>query len=221
MRRVVRPELLDSNQAPAHEVKTSLADLQRINRWFGGISTTKHLIRHAVSRASNSHVTILDVGSATGDGPAKVRDSFPQKQLRFTLLDRDPSHFDGTRSKMPCVGGDALSLPFAADSFDFVTCSLFAHHLEPDEIRAFANEALRVARSALLINDLRRSAIHLSLVYLGQPLFRSPITRHDTVASVRRAYTSSEMRAILQSTAARQIDIHHTYLFRMGAIAWK
>lgn len=221
MRRVVRPELLDSNQAPAHEVKSSLADLQRINRWFGGISTTKHLIRQAISRTASSQVTILDVGSATGDGPRKIRDSFPQKRLRFTLLDRDPSHFDGTRAKMSCVGGDALSLPFTNGAFDFVTCSLFAHHLEPDEIRLFANEALRVARTALLINDLRRSAVHLGLIYLGQPLFRSRLTRHDTVASVQRAYTSAEMREILQSTAAREVEIRHTYLFRMGVIAWK
>ncbi len=219
MRRVVRHELLDSGDAPPHEVRTSLADLQRINRWFGGISTTKHLMRRALSRAANPHPTILDVGSATGDGPREVRKSFPQ--LRFTLLDRDRSHFDGTRAVMSCVAADALSLPFANGSFDFVTCSLFAHHLEPDEIRTFTNEALRVSRTALLINDLRRSAIHLGLVYLGQPLFRSRITRHDTVASVQRAYTAAEMKNILAMTSAREVEVHNTYLYRMGAIAWK
>jgi SAM-dependent methyltransferase len=219
MRRVVRPELLDSGDAPQDQVRTSLADLQRINRWFGGISTTKHLVRRALSRSPNSHPSILDVGSATGDGPRKVRESFPQ--LRFTLLDRDPSHFDGTRKLMSCVAGDALTLPFASTSFDFVTCSLFAHHLGPEEIRTFANEALRVARIALLINDLRRSAVHLGLVYLGQPLFRSPLTRHDTVASVQRAYTASEMKDILQTTTASSVEVHNTFLYRMGVIAWK
>jgi ubiquinone/menaquinone biosynthesis C-methylase UbiE len=219
MRRVVRPELLDSGDAPQQEVLTSLADLKRINRWFGGISTTKHLIQRALSRSSSPCASILDVGAAAGDGPRKVCESFPQ--LRFTLLDRDRSHFDGTRSIMSCVAGDALTLPFAPGSFDFVTCSLFAHHLEPEELRAFANEALRVARTALLINDLRRSAIHLGLVYLGQPLFRSRITRHDTVASVQRAYTAAEMKSILYATSAREVEIHNTFLYRMGAIAWK
>ena len=219
MRRVVRPELLDSGDAPQHEVRASLVDLQRINRWFGGITTTEHLIRRALSRSANSHATILDVGSATGDGPRKVRETFPQ--LRFTLLDRDRSHFDGTRGLMSCVSADALALPFANGSFDFVTCSLLAHHLEPDELRTFANEALRVARTAFLINDLRRSAIHLGLVYLGQPLFRSRLTRHDTVASVQRAYTTLEMKQILQTSSARAVEINNTFLYRMGAIAWK
>src|SRR3954471_11378285 len=154
MRRVVRPELLDSDQAPEDEVRTSLADLQRINRWFGGTSTTKHLIDRGLSRVRNSQVAILDVGSATGDGPARVREYFPGKTLNFTLLDRDRTHFDGAGTRMRCVAADALSLPFATGSFDFVISSLFAHHLEPQEIQTFANEALRVCRTALLINDL-------------------------------------------------------------------
>jgi ubiquinone/menaquinone biosynthesis C-methylase UbiE len=221
MRRVVRPELLDSDQALEHEVRTSLVDLKLINRWFGGISTTKHLIGRGLSGVQRKQIRILDVGSATGDGPLKATSTFPGKTFSITLLDRDPSHFDGTRSRARCVAGDALSLPFTANSFDFVICSLFAHHLEPSEIQQFANEALRVCRIALLINDLRRSYLHLGLVYAGLPLFRSPITRHDTVASVQRAYTTSEMADILKSTSASKIEIHNTYLYRMGVIAWK
>src|SRR3954468_16969687 len=125
MRRVVRPELLDSDQAPEEEVRTSLADLQRINRWFGGTSTTKQLIERGLSRVRNSQIAILDVGSATGDGPIKLREAFPGRTLNFTLLDRDPAHFDGARVRMRCVGADALSLPFVAGSFDFVISSLF------------------------------------------------------------------------------------------------
>ena len=221
MRRVVRPELLDSDQAPPHQVRKSLQDLKLINRLFGGITTSKDLIRCGLSREHGSKVSILDVGSASGDGPAKLSSSFPGTTLTFTLLDRDPAHFDGTRSRMTCVAGDALALPFASYAFDFVLCSLFAHHLEPDEIRQFANEALRVSKTALLINDLRRAYIHLGLVYADQPLFRSPITRHDTVASVLRAYTPAEMAGILQTTSASAVEIHNTYLYRMGAIAWK
>src|SRR5581483_469443 len=103
-------------------------------------------------------------------------------------------------------------------SFDLVGCSLFAHHLEPEQIGMFAREALRVSRIGLLINDLRRSYLHLAAVYAGKPLFRR-ITRHDSVASVMRSYTPDEMRSMLNHGAARKITLTNNYLFRMGAIA--
>ena len=54
------------------------------------------------------------------------------------------------------MAGDALALPFRDASFDLVSCNLFAHHLSPQELVRFVDEALRVCRVAVLINDLVR-----------------------------------------------------------------
>jgi hypothetical protein len=88
-------------------------------------------------------------------------------------------------------------------------------------LKTFVTEALRVCRLAVLINDLRRSAASLGLVYAGFPLFRSRMTRHDSVASVRRAYTMNEMEAMLDQPGVGKIEIAPHYLFRMGAVIWK
>jgi hypothetical protein len=54
------------------------------------------------------------------------------------------------------------------------------------------------------------------------PLYRSRITRHDAVASVKRAYTVEEIRRILAPVApAENIEIRKFFLFRMGVIVWK
>jgi len=99
--------------------------------------------------------------------------------------------------------------------------SLFVHHLDPPEVVQFANEALRVASIAVLINDLRRSRLHLVAAYAGWPLFHSRLTRHDAPASVRRSYTVTELRGILAQTQAAQVEITKDFLFRIGAILWK
>jgi hypothetical protein len=79
-----------------------------------------------------------------------------------------------------------------------------------------------VARHAFLVQDLQRHPLHLALSYLGTPIYRSRITRHDAVASVRRAYTVEEVRRILAPvTAAENIEIRKFFLFRMGVIVWK
>jgi hypothetical protein len=88
------------------------------------------------------------------------------------------------------------------------------------ELVQFGNE-LRVCRIAVLINDLVRHPLHMSLVYAGMPLYRSRLTRHDAPASVRQAYTVEEMQSLLAQSSAARVEIHRHYLFRMGVVAWK
>jgi ubiquinone/menaquinone biosynthesis C-methylase UbiE len=134
------------------------------------------------------------------------------------VLDRALSHLSNGH---PAVAGDALALPFRDASFDLLSCNLFAHHLSPQELVQFVDEALRVCRVAVLINDLVRHPLHMSLVYAGMPLYRSRLTRHDAPASVRQAYTPAEMKTLLAQSRVGRVEIHRHYLFRMGVIVWK
>jgi ubiquinone/menaquinone biosynthesis C-methylase UbiE len=138
--------------------------------------------------------------------------------LEISLLDRSRSHLNGSGRS---VVGDAVELPFANDSFDIVSSTLFIHHLMPEDVRKFISESLRVCRRAVLINDVIRSPLHLALVYAGLPLFRSRLTWHDAPASVRQAYTPEEMRDLVAGASAAHVEISRHPLFRMGVIAWK
>lgn len=221
MKRTVVAELLDSDAGSQAEVAASLADLRRINRWFGGASTLCALLERVAARVGRQELSLLDVGAGSGDIAEAAGVYLAQKgiTLSATLLDLSPTHFRNGNS--PKVAGNALALPFRDASFDVVACSTFAHHLEPEQIVQFANEALRVARVAFVINDLERHPAHLALVYAGFPLFRSHITRHDGPASVRRAYTASELESLLRQSNASSVELSRHYLFRLGAIAWK
>jgi len=220
MKRVATAELLDTDSGTPSEIAASLDDLQRINRWFGGIATTETLVGRVAGEIHASSMSVLEVAAGSGYVPEVARQRLQRRGLRLqvTLLDRASSHLNpATRS----VVGDALSLPFGDESFDLVSCNLFTHHLNPESLTRFIDEALRVCRVAVLMNDLVRNSIHMSLVYAGMPLYRSRITRHDAPASVRQAYTPEEMRALLKRTRAARVEIHRHYLFRMGVVAWK
>lgn len=220
MQRINTEEILDSNSCPALEAKASLRDLCRINRWFGGVATTRCLIERIATKTGQKHFSILEVASGFGAVPRLAAQRLAQKgiTLEITDLDRVPSHLQcGHRA----VVADALALPFRDRSFDLVSCSLFAHHLDSLQLEAFAAEASRVSRRAVLINDLIRHPVHLILVYAGFPLMRSHVSRVDGVASVRRAYTPQEMRQALSRSFPGKIEISCHYLFRMGVIVWK
>src|ERR1043165_8863774 len=146
MKRVVVPEILDTDSAPSPDVQRTLADLRFINRWFGGISTTRWLLSRVFDRSPRPSFTLLDVGAGSGDVSTKAAHQLrPVAQVDVTLLDRMPAHLP-TNGVARKVSGDALALPFRDGSFDLVTCSLLIPHLDADEIVRFINEALRVAR---------------------------------------------------------------------------
>ena len=220
MERVVIPELLDEDAGSAAEVSRSLADLGRINRWFGGVRVLTRLLEQVAEQTGRRELTLLDVAGARGELPALAAARLRGKNIRLavTVLDRATSHLEPGN---PGVVGNALALPFRDASFDLVSSSLFVHHLEPEEVRQFAAEALRVARLAVLVNDIRRHPVHLALVYAGMPLYRSRLTRHDAPVSIRRAYTPEEMRQLLGQTAAARVELRTYYLYRMGLIAWR
>jgi len=222
MRRVNTQEILDSDSCPPEEIAASLRDMSRINRWFGGVATTRRMIERVASATGRKHFSMLEVAAGFGEVPKVAAQQLARKgiTLDITYLDRAQSHlFAGDRA----VVADALALPFPDNTFDLVGSSLFAHHLQPDELKRFGTEALRVSRCAVLINDLVRSPIHLALVYAGFPLMRSYVSRFDGPASVRRAYAEEEVREILSGgvPCGTRIEVTRHVLFRMAVVVWK
>jgi SAM-dependent methyltransferase len=221
MKRIVVPELLDTDAGTPREVAQSIADLRMFNRAFGGIRTVTNLLRRVAEQRKLTRLSWLDVAGSEGFVAMVTRKALARSGIvaHPVVVDRAPTHMD---SRIPAICGDALALPFSDNSFDAVGCSLFVHHLEPDELVHFAAEALRVARHAFFIHDLIRHPLHLAFSYAGFPLYRSRITRHDAPASVRRAYTVAEIRRILaRAVEATSIEIEQFFLYRMGVIVWK
>jgi ubiquinone/menaquinone biosynthesis C-methylase UbiE len=220
MQRVAIAEWLDTDSGTPDEVSSALADLRRVNRWFGGVATTEWMLRRVAQQLGKSSLSLLEAASGSGYVPQICKQRLARNgvKIEITLLDRSPSHL---RNGHRAIAGDALALPFRDDNFDMVSCSLFAHHLGPPDLVRFVNEGLRVCRDAVLINDLVRCWPHLALVYAGLPLYRSRLTRHDAPASVRQAYTVEEMRALLRKTRASRVEIRRRFFFRMAVIVWK
>lgn len=224
MRRVVIPELLDTDSGTPAEVASALSDLRHINRWFGGIAATQSMIAQVADKFRVSSLSLLEVAAGAGYVPQAASQRMRKSgvQVQVTLLDRAHSHLkSGSGNGSSAVAGDALALPFADGSFDLVSSCLFTHHLEPQELKLFVNEGLRVCRTAVIINDVIRDPVHLALVYISLALYRSRFNRHDAPASVRRAYTVKEMNQMLGQTTAAKVEIKSHPLFRMGAIVWK
>ena len=221
MQRRVTPELLDDDLGTPAEIASSLSDLRHINDWFGGTRTTTSLLRKVAAQVGVKELSLLEIGSGEGNVPLSAKGALSRDgiTLSVTLLDRRWTHLPAGNVTSVC--GDAMHLPFRDDAFDVVSCSLFAHHFDPEPLRLVIAESLRVSRRAVLINDLIRNRLHLLLGYFGLPLFRSRITWHDAPASVKAAYTIPEMKSVLSSLPSRRLSVTRHLLFRMGVLLWK
>jgi ubiquinone/menaquinone biosynthesis C-methylase UbiE len=224
MQRIVEEEWLDRGDGTPQEIEAALRSIAHVNRRFGGERLHARLLARAVAQVPQGQCPhIMEVASGRGE---VLRGALARLNVSadITLLDRNQRHLPDSQTwpadlTPRIVTGNALDLPFADASVDIVACCLFLHHLEPPEVMRFLAEAMRVARVAVVINDLERNAIHHRLAQLRSLVDPSRLSEHDGPVSVRRAYTCRELAGMLANTR-RRFSIERAYLFRLGAIVW-
>src|SRR5271157_1368670 len=118
MKRTVTEELLDDDLGTADEIASSLSDLRRINRWFGGMRTTTGLLRRVARQSGCRQLSVLEVGAGGGDVPLAAQRALSREgiEVQITLLDRNWSHLPCDRTAS--IAGDAMRLPLCDASFD-------------------------------------------------------------------------------------------------------
>ncbi len=219
-------EWLDEDSGSPAEVASALRSLRFVNRWFGGDRVHRLLLRQVAGSRSTLQVLEVAAGRATALAAAalamQTRREHPVT-LESTLLDRRASHLPPSwPAALPAprlLQGDALAIPLPEKSVDVVSCCLFLHHLSPAEAAAFLREALRVARVAVVINDLERTRTHYTLSKLFSLVDPSRLSRHDGPVSVRQSYSAAELQQMMAATGHRW-TLRRRFLFRLAAILW-
>ena len=232
MQRVDAPEILDSDACSPREAQAVLTVLGRVNRWFGGVATTQKMVGRVAQAAGINRLSLLEVAAGSGEVPEIVRQRLRRQGVLIdvTLLDLALSHLSNSNHDSREAGekkrivGNALNLPFKDGAFDIVSCSLFAHHLSPQQLLVFVGEALRVSRRAVLINDLVRHPLHLAAAFAGFPIMWNRVAWRDGLTSVRRAYLPAEIEKVFNSGGFElpvRLEISRHFLYRMAVIVWR
>ena len=195
-KRLILPELLDT--LPPEQARASLGDLVRINRRWGGHSTLRKLLAETVPGAGR--FSVLDVGAASGDMGACIRQWYPEASV--TSLDYVESHLGGPSGTK--IAGDAFRMPFRKGIFDYVFCSLFLHHFTDEEVVALLTGFGEVARKAVLVIDLERHPIPYYFMAWSRPLLGwDPVTVHDGAISVEAAFRREELEELARRAGLR------------------
>jgi ubiquinone/menaquinone biosynthesis C-methylase UbiE len=108
-------------------------------------SADPELIAFLAGRGPTASLTLLDIACGTGNQQIANRTVAPNASL--VGLDGSLGMLRQARRKMPDIAwvhGDCAALPFASDSFDFISCQYAFHHFR--DKAGMLRDAFRVLR---------------------------------------------------------------------------
>lgn len=204
----VGEELLDDPAADPAAVRESLRNIARSNRWFGGAQALRWALGRALAGVPRgTTLTLLDIGTGSGDLPRAAAAWGARRGLTIVPIGLERSRVAAALARergVPTVVACASALPVRPGAADVVLVSQVAHHLAPDSAVALFAACERLARRAVIVADLRRSALARLAFRGGAALLRfDHVTRHDGVLSIRRGYTPAELRELTRRAGVR------------------
>jgi len=214
-------ELIDigDTQYSQDEYTHCLYQLGRIGR----LMLSDRLTIQALRRLHEPINSILDVGCGGGSFTERLAQEYPNAKV--VGIDISKHAIAYAQRKM---SREKSNLSFAVPatpelnepykSYDIVTSTLVCHHLDNPTIIDFLQRAAKVARKAIVINDLHRHWLAYAGFSVIAPLFfRNRLIMHDGLLSIKRAFTRDDWRIFLEQAGFKPSQ----YTIRWGlAFRW-
>jgi SAM-dependent methyltransferase len=217
-------EWMDAPDVDPELLRRSLKFIRRINALLGYTrATLSHLKRFSRQWKPGERITILDVATGSGDVPAAIlkwakRRGFDVRIVGIDLHEQTArTAAENTGPRFSVMRGNAVALPFADGSFDYVLTSMFLHHLDDDVAVAVLREMNRVARRGLIATDLLRNRRAYAWITLFT-LWANPMVKHDARVSVAQAFSLPET-LLLQERAGLAYTKHFVHFAHRFALA--
>lgn len=198
-------ELIDKGEYTPEEYDGFLREIRIVNRWLGDVNALKETLLREVEKENLMQFSVLDVGAGSGE-LLRVAAKWARRKRKaaqfygLDLNERSPKLLrDESKNfkEITSIRGDALSLPFAENSFDYVFCSLFTHHFTDEKVVEILREMRRVAQRKIYVIDLHRNpTAYFFYTRFATIILRNRLVRHDGALSILRSFVPEELEQL-------------------------
>ncbi|MCA1591069.1 MAG: methyltransferase domain-containing protein [Acidobacteria bacterium] len=217
-------EHLDTGDYTPEEYEGCLVELRRVNRWLGDTSALRRSVLPEIGRDGLSNFSLLDVGAGSGELLRAVASWAREGEMRARLVGlelggraaetilEESKEFEEINS----VRGDALRLPFDDDAFDYVMCSLFAHHLREEQLVTALREMSRVARRRVYVIDLHRHPVaYFFYTTIARLFLHNRLIREDGALSILRGFVPVELQRLAVRAGLAGAKVRRRFPYRL------
>ncbi|MCL6258930.1 methyltransferase domain-containing protein [Aquiflexum sp. TKW24L] len=220
-------EIMDDLEVGGEILKQTLRELRTINRFLGGNHVTTSGLKILLSKDKTREYTIADIGCGGGDMLRVMADWTLKHGIKCKFLGVDANeHTIGMAkanlknySNISFLTQNIFDKEFEKIKVDVVTCTLFTHHFNDEELIFLLRVFKKSASLGMVINDLHRHPLAYYSIRLLTALFsRSPMVQNDGPLSVLRGFTRKDIKRVLQKSGMGAFQIQWNWAFRWRVI---
>ncbi len=210
------PELMDDPALDDALHFDALQGLEKINTISNGASFVWKALHSYSDLKKGLPLKVLDLATGGGDTPIALGLIAEKSGISMQIDGCDFSIRAVEYAKMQAAKVGAKNQFFHLDAlkdelpqdYDVIMCSLFMHHLDPEDVTLLLKKMATATKLSVLVNDLLRSSINMLLVKLAtRMLSSSAVVHYDGPVSVKAAYTIEEMKAMALSAGLSDADV--------------
>lgn len=224
-------EIMDDFDLQGPELKKTLEDLDKVNKWLGGNKITIEGVEKVInSTCFVPPLKILDVGCGNGGVLKEVAQLGRRKGVKMQLKGVDANVHAVEIARKNCSdypeivfeAQDVFSEAFAKENSDIVLCTLTLHHFQDEKIMQLLQLFVKISKMGVVINDLKRSRLAYFLFQLFCAVFiQNKIAREDGLVSIRRSFRKKELLDYGKGLKVRKQEISEKWAFRYQWILLK
>jgi len=217
-------EIMDDLAFAGCEMDQALKELETINKYLGGNAVTLEGLQTLLKDSPKDQtITIADLGCGGGDMLKLIADWGRKHKYKMELtgVDANPyiTQYAARRThdypEISYVTANVFDEDFQQQTYDVITCTLFTHHFNQNELVQLFGFWKSKARIGLVINDLHRHWLaYYSIKLITRFWSRSYMVKNDGPISVLRAFSKADLSQLMHNTGIQHFTLKWRWAFR-------